>query len=126
MQNSAPPRFAQLVADFVADLPLHTLIAATDKGAADFNAVRRCHDAPAGPARMQDRIALQAASYVASERKDRMGILGFEGVSHGVLAQNADALGERAVAALRLDLLEIKKLASRTQEDGVKHLLPGV
>lgn len=67
---------------------------------------------------MPHRIASPAASHLVSEHKDRLRVRAFEGVSDGVLAPRADALGPRAPAPLRrLSGVHRGKRASRTEED---------
>ena len=47
-------------------------------------------------------------------------------VADGVVADRSDAFGQRSLATLGLDLKQAGNLHGGAQEDGVKHLLPGV
>src|SRR5260370_40227794 len=60
------------------------------------------------------------------ESEHRFESLSFERVADGVVADRSDALGQRPLATLRLDLKQTGNLHGGAQQDGVKHLLPGV
>ena len=47
-------------------------------------------------------------------------------VADSVVADRPDAFGQRSLATLGLDLKQAGNLHGGTQEDGIKHLLPGV
>src|SRR6202042_2693789 len=63
---------------------------------------------------------------VTAEREHRFGRLSFERIAQGVIADRSDALGQRPMVTLGLDLQQAGNLHRRPQEDGVKYLFPRV
>src|SRR3984893_3260005 len=59
-------------------------------------------------------------------RDPRFGRVSFQGIAEGVIADRSDALGQRPMVTLGLDLQQAGNLHRRPQEDGVKHLFPRV
>ena len=117
---------AHLAADLMLHLALHAGVAAAGEGTADFDAIHGRHDQTAGPIRAQNSVALQAAGDFATEGEDRLGRLALERIADGVVADRAHPLGQSSPAALGLDLQQAGDLHGRSQEDRLKHLLPGM
>jgi hypothetical protein len=66
------------------------------------------------------------AGYGTAQSKKSIEIIASEGVPHGVFAQSPDALGQSALAAFRFDPVQGRKLASGSQEHGIKDFLSGM
>src|SRR5271157_1991422 len=84
---------------------------------------------PNCPTRSSSRanaVAFQAAGNFTTEREHGFGRLSFQRVAEGVVADRSDALGQRPMMTLGLDLQQAGNLHCGTQEDGVKHLFPRV
>src|SRR5258708_7296992 len=62
----------------------------------------------------------------AISREHRFGRLSFERITQGVIADRSDALGQRPMVTLGLDLQQTGNLHRRSQEDCVKHFFPRV
>src|ERR1700730_463461 len=59
-------------------------------------------------------------------RDPRFGRVSFQGIAEGVIADRSDALSQRPMVTLGLDLQQAGNLHRRPQEDGVNHLFPRV
>src|SRR6266571_5398606 len=117
---------SHLAVDLVLNFPLHAGVATADEGTADLDAIDRRHHQPSGPVGTENSVAFQAAGDFATEREHRLGRLSLERVADGVVADRADALGQRSLATFGLDLEQAGNLHGGAQEDSVKHLLPWV
>jgi hypothetical protein len=104
-------------------LALHTVVAGTREGAADFNTVHGSDDQAAGPIRAEYSIALQLPGEITAQRENGTGILPFEGVCDGVFTEKANAFRERTSQAFRFDPVHGRKLTSGTEKHRVKDLL---
>jgi hypothetical protein len=71
-------------------------------------------------------LRFRPAGDFATEREHRFGRLSFERIADGVVADRSDAFGQHSLATLGFDLKQAGNLHGGTQENGVKHLLPGV
>jgi hypothetical protein len=62
-------------------------------------------------------IALELPDHVTAQCEDGMQVLSFQNIAHGIFADRADAVAQRALTAFALDAMQGAELAGTAQEN---------
>jgi len=103
-----------------------TGVAAAGEGTADLDSVHGGCYQSSGPIRAQHAVAFETASDFTTQSENGFGRLTLHGIAEGVVTDRTNALGQRPIAAVFLDLEQAGVLHSGPQKNRIEDLLPGV
>jgi len=113
---------AELPIDLALDAALQTTGATARIGTADLDAIDGGHNEATRPAGAQHGVALDLSGHPAAEGEDALGVLVLHGVAEGIVAEGANALGQRSPAALGFDLEQGGDLSGGPEKQCGEHL----